>query len=566
VDVRGDTSLEPDEMPQYRWRRSQAIRAEVLRYLLVDKQWPVHERGVQLHNLVIKGQLDLYGSTLRCPLQLVKCYFDAEEPVVLDYATASLITFTGCHLPGLKATMLVVQGSLDLSHSMFTGSVILRDAKITGRFQFGGAQLKAKDETGYALRASRMKVGGGVEASDGFVADHAIRMTGAVISGLLSFSGADLRGKDDDGNALRAGRVKVDGPVVLNGGFRACGAVRLRGADIAGDLSCSRAQLMNHPGRDALTADGITVGGDVFLDCGLVATGQLSFRSARVGGSLHLRPKSLAGDGEVALDTTGAHIAGRLCWAPAGQIFAQVNLEGATVGELDDDWSIDRPNGWWPANGMLRLDGFTYRRFGGKQQPTVKQRLEWIRSQYPRTAAGSRVDVATQPYEQLASVYRQAGQDTEARKVAIARRADPRKYGNLNPYRKAGNWLLDKTIKYGYQSWRAGLGLVVLFGIFVGLSFLAQQHDLMAPVGSFNGAAPSATKCTKSYYPCFYPVGYTVDTVIPIINVHQAQYWGPNGKPPWGRAWVAGTWIATGFGWALATLLVAGYTGIVRQE
>ena len=24
-------------------------------------------------------------------------------------------------------------------------------------------------------------------------------------------------------------------------------------------------------------------------------------------------------------------------------------------------------------------------------------------------------------------------------------------------YRKFGNWLLDKTIKYGYQTWRAGV-------------------------------------------------------------------------------------------------------------
>ena len=53
---------------------------------------------------------------------------------------------------------------------------------------------------------------------------------------------------------------------------------------------------------------------------------------------------------------------------------------------------------------------------------------------------------ATQPYEQFAAVCRRAGQDTAARKVAIARRADLRRYGNLNPYRKVGNWLLDKTI------------------------------------------------------------------------------------------------------------------------
>jgi hypothetical protein len=156
-------------------------------------------------------------------------------------------------------------------------------------------------------------------------------------------------------------------------------------------------------------------------------------------------------------------------------------------------------------------------------------------------------------------------QDTEARKVAIARRADLRKYGDLKLHRWIGNWLLDKTIKYGYQTWRAGLALAVVFVAFWALAYIAQQHHLMEPVGSFHGPAPSATQCTTSY-PCFYPLGYTVDTVIPLINVHQTAYWGPNASAPWGWAWVAGTAIATGLGWALATLLVAGYTGLVRRE
>ena len=71
----------------------------------------------------------------------------------------------------------------------------------------------------------------------------------------------------------------------------------------------------------------------------------------------------------------------------------------------------------------------------------MEQRLAWIRSQYPRPG-DSPADFATQPYEQLAAVYRQAGQDDQAREVAIARRTDLRKYGNLNWYRRlvTGSW------------------------------------------------------------------------------------------------------------------------------
>jgi hypothetical protein len=68
---------------------------------------------------------------------------------------------------------------------------------------------------------------------------------------------------------------------------------------------------------------------------------------------------------------------------------------------------------------------------------------------------------------------------------------------------------------------------------------------------------------TQHHRPCFYPVGYTIDTV---INVHQAEYWAPDGHAAWSWLRVGSAWAATGLGWALATLLVAGYTGLVRQE
>lgn len=235
------------------------------------------------------------------------------------------------------------------------------------------------------------------------------------------------------------------------------------------------------------------------------------------------------------------------------------------MGELDDDWTL--ANGFWPTDGRLSVKGFTYNRIGGDHPATVDQRLNWLRSQYPAAARDAQAVFATQPYEQLAAVCRRAGQDTVARKVAIARRADLRKYGKLNPYRKLGNWLLDKTIKYGYQTWRAGVGLAAVFGVFLALSVLGQHQHVIVPVGDIKGLhpVPSATQCTSNY-PCFYPAGYTVDTVIPLINVHQADYWGPDGHAAWGWLWVGSSWLATGLGWALATLLVAGYTGLVRQE
>jgi hypothetical protein len=432
---------------------------------------------------------------------------------------------------------------------------------------------------------------------EGFTAAGTVRMAGADITGRLRFRGATLGGKDNHGSALLADGIKVGGGVGLDKTCATRGALRLVGADIAGDLRLSGVQLNGSDDEsNALVANEIKVSNNVVFGfssrssvaAGSTAQGALSLKSAHVGGSLYLKPEKLAagedpdGKRKVALNMEGARIAHDLVWEPGQPVDGQVILEDAQVGLLKDNLKKSL-NGHWPSvrpDQLLRLNGFIYRGFGGDHQGEVGERLHWVgspdKANPAREWAGRRrakpvndpaatARFASQPYEQLATVYRQTGQDTEARRVAIARRTDLRRYGDLKWHRQAGNWLLDKTIKYGYQTWRAGVALAVVFAAIWLLAILAQHHHLMEPVGSFHGPPPTATQCTGNY-PCFYPLGYTVDTVIPIINVHQATYWAPNTDLPWGWAWALATWIATGLGWALATLLVAGYTGLVRQD
>ncbi|HYB88718.1 MAG TPA: hypothetical protein VEC76_17870 [Streptosporangiaceae bacterium] len=661
------------------WGEERAVRAAVLRDLLVGGQWPVHAKGVRLRGARISGLLDLEGATLRCPLSLDSCYLDAADPACLDHATASRVALTRCQLTGLNANMLTAR-QLDLSCSTLRtgplslmcasiadelicsgarlngtdadlnalvaggmkaggsvyldqcpdgrfiaagavwlaradiggdlacsgaqlgsnrdgtgllaegvkvgGQVFLREgftadgavrllgADITGDISFRAAQL-GSDHNGNALVADRMRVGGEVHLYRGFSASGAVVLNGADITGDLSFSGAQLTGTDHDGNALVADGMRAHHDVLLDRApagdgaawlpFTAAGAVRLARADIAGQLGCSGAQLTGtDDDGSALVADGIKVGAAVLLDQGFTAAGTVSLNSARAD-QLVLSPARPAGASEIAFDFTAAEaqIAGPLQWAPGGQFSGRVNLEDAKVGELEDDWTAagEEAHGCWPPGGRLRLSGFTY---GGLGQASVQQRLGWIRSQYEGSKPAA---FAAQPYEQLADMYRQAGQDTEARVVAIARRRDLRKYGNLNWYRRFGNAFLDKTIRYGYQTWRAAAGLAAVFVAFLVLSVVGQHQHVIVPLGDVKGfhPVPTATRCTSDY-PCFYPFGYTVDTVIPIINVHQADHWGPDAHAPAGWLWVFGAWGATAAGWALATLLVAGYTGLVRQD
>ena len=177
-------------------------------------------------------------------------------------------------------------------------------------------------------------------------------------------------------------------------------------------------------------------------------------------------------------------------------------------------------------------------------------------------------DFAAQPYEQLADMYRQSGQDAEARDVAIARRRDLRTYGNLNWYARFGNAFLDKTIRYGYQTWRAGVGLAVVFLAFLVLSIIGQHRHMIVPVADTGGLntrrrpppdAPAITLASTRSGTRLTRSSRSSTCTRPITGAQTVT------RQP-GGVWVVGAWGATAAGGVLATLLVAGYTGLVRQE
>jgi len=605
------------------WGADRTIRAEVLQHLLTESQWTIHTKGIRLRGVRISGPLDLESATLRCPLVLEDCYLDSKEPVVLKYSTVSLLRLVRCRLAGLNADMLVVTKEMDLTRSTFTGAVRLPGANIAGTLNCSGAKITDTDTDNDALVADAVKVGGDVLLDDEFTAAGAIRLHGADITGQLNCSGAKITGVNTDKNALVADEAKVGGDVRLVNEFTAAGAIRLHGADITGQLNCSGAKItgvntdnnaliadeakvgggvllvdeftaagavrlpganitgqLNFRGakitdtdtnNNALVADGVKVSGDVLLDDGFTAAGAIRLIGASVDGNLSLQQATLADP--VALEAQGTRIGQQLLWAPKRAVTGSVNLDHVHVNRLDDDWSND--GAYWPVAGKLQLAGFVYGGFGGEHLATCQQRLEWVQSTHQTPSPGLPAPFGAQPYEQLARVYRQMGHESDARRVAIARRNDLRTYGGLGRLRLTGNWLLDITVKHGYQPLRAvGMLLAVFVAAFL-LSWGAQHQDgkaqnqdaVMVPAKDTSSLhpPPTALDC-RANYPCFYPLGYAMDLTIPIIKVGQAENWRIDGAAAWGWAFVGGTWVITGLGWAFTTLAVVGYTGLIRKD
>jgi hypothetical protein len=458
-----------------------------------------------------------------------------------------------------------------------SGVVRLPSAGITGSLRCQAAHISGQDQDGDSLIGNGIRIGDSVFLSAGFLATGAVRLSRADIMGSLTCASARLGTNGDQnsfiGEAIRVGRDTIFSSSQDGSGFTASGAVQLTGADIGGQLSFRGANLGLNRRDDSLVCSGVRVGGSVDMDGGFKAAGAINCSRTNIGGSFR--------------------------WEPAEEPKGAVNLESARAGQLADDWSIGRPGGYWP-KGRLLLAGFAYGGFGGDNPATVEQRLEWIRDQYDNVAKGAGpassagqgavgtdprftdVEVAekvdrpgsgrtvrftTQPYKQLADVYRQAGQEAEATAVEIARRQDLRHWGSLSAPGKAWNTILDVTIKYGFKTWRILIAWVALFLIVFGAAFLAQhQKNLIVPTTATAASVHANPLTCKKRYPCFFPAGYSVDLVVPVINVHQEDYWRFNGHHPWGWVWVGGAWLATAFGWSIATLLVVGYSGLARRE
>ena len=451
------------------------------------------------------------------------------------------------------------------------GAIWLVGADISGQLNLRDAKLTGVNGDGNALIGDGLKVGGDAVLDQQFTAAGAIRLVGADISGQLNLSGAKLTGTDNNGNALIGDELKVGEDAVLGQQFTTAGAIRLAGADISGELNLSGAKLTGTDNNgNALIGDGLKVGGNAFLGQQFTAAGAVSITRARIDGSVSLDGAELAEP--VALLARGVHVDGQLTWAPRSPVSGLVDLELATVHRLDDDWGLldDQgvPDAHWPPEEKLRLAGFTYDEFGGENQASCEQRLGWIRRSNRDEADGRPPVFAAQPYEQLARVYRQTGQESDARQVAIVRHTDLRRFGDLTGSQWLGNWLLDKTIKHGYQSLRAVVLLAAVYLVVLLVAWGAQHHDsVIVPAKSIKDIepVPTAMQCSPGY-PCFYPAGYAVDVVVPIINLRQAENWRVDGQASWGWAFLAVGWVATGLGWAFTTLAVAGYTGLIRKE
>jgi hypothetical protein len=541
------------------WGAERTVHADALIDLLTGQR----PRAVKLRGARVTGELDLEAAELACPLLLADCHI--EQPVNLREATAPAIRLPGCHLPGLTADQVRTTGDLNLD-GIIVGTVGLAGARIGGRLSFVGARLSSPG--GRALTGDGLLVEHDLDGRDGFTAEGEIRLVGAHIGGTLSLGGAGLT--NTGGYALRLDRATVDQDVFFETGFTAHGEVHMGGVHIRGLLALTGARFANPGGRalnaylltvdqdmagqDGFVVDGefrllrASIGGGLSLEgarltnpdavamhaaglavgqdmsCrNLTAEGEVRLQGARIGGVLSLDGAALTRPRHLALDLAGLD-ARVLVLRPRGRPDGGVDLTNAHVGIYDDDPAT------WPASMPLR--GFTYDSLGLRgDRADARARLRWL----AREPGG----YVPQLYDQLAAVYLRAGDEQAVRRVAVAKQW--RRRAVQGPTGKPANWLLYLTVGYGYRTWLAAVWLA-------GLLALGTWIFTDAPMTRVDPHAPG-----------FNALGYTLDVLVPIVDLGQQKAWQAHGAAMY---W---SWAFMAAGWILTTAVVAGLTGILKR-
>lgn len=425
-----------------------------------------------------------------------------------------------------------------------------------------GARLE--NPGGIALFAGGLQVAGGAFFGRGFSARGEVTLIGATLAANLSARNSNF--DNPGGTALNLERASIGS---LNAAGVSCrGQVIMAGADVSGDLNLTGAVLETGDGKPALNAERSRIGSTLVLS-DIKVIGEVNLRSIRVGERLLLDGAELrdpfgmalrlsraqvtsdlfcgqmtaAGQVKLTGATIGAkvgfkgalvtHSAGTAIDAgglraqefhlePAARFEGGVDLRHATLGVLYDDPVA------WPDR--LYLDSLTYQALSPRLP--ASQRLGWL----ARDPGGHQ----PQPYEQLASHYTAVGQPTQARTVLYAK--ERVQHQGRGPVSRAWSLLQDITVGYGYRPRRA-------------LGWLA----LLLATGSiaFSVVPPPALQAGNA--PHFNGIIYTLDLMLPVVNLGQKYAFNPGGAEQWL------SYVLIAAGWTLATTVAAGVARVLRR-
>jgi hypothetical protein len=465
---------------------------------------------------------------------------------------------------GLMAERARISGSLDLEgatlnrtlwlfESAFDDPVNLMDAE-SRTVGFSGSNLP------YGFNAHRSKINGSLLLNGGFTANGEVNLASAKIEGTLACDNGHF--KNANGLALRADALTVGASVFLRDGFSAIGGVNLVSAKIEGQLDCTDGHFEN-TNSPALQADSIIVGADVFLRNGFSAKGEVNFIRAEIHGNMRCERSMFSNEGGDAIKLTHAEIGAGLfiqgLRAPEGD---RPGLSGRLILVQAKCLTFSDNRASWPEAGKLVLDGFSYERFHDCEVGW-EARQEWLGLQKPEHLNES---FRPQPWTQAVKVLRDMGHDDDARELAFQRESMRERSKATRRIMKLWLGLLRISVGYGYKPQRAlywSLGFMVsswiVFACAANLGYMAPRDGSVQAM-----LAVSPGHSLPDHYTRFNAAVYAFDSYMPIIELGQDQAWEPSDSQTGHRRdmddgwWAETVRLALGHDWTITGRPTAG--------
>ncbi len=370
---------------------------------------------------------------------------------------------------------------------------------------------------------------------------------------LLSLNGSEAS------KGISASGLKCEGSVFLKDGFNAKGQVDFGSAQIGSNLECINGTFEN-PNGYALNCNRAKIEGSAFLTDGFNAKGQVNFVAAHIGSSL------------ICMDT---------------KIDGVLYLNSAKVKDLRDGEIF------WNYEGLVSvsLDGFVYGHIHGFFQ--AEKRKQWL-AKMPKS------EFKPQPYKQLEKVLRDMGHVDDAAEIMIE--YHDKRSQDFGRFKKFFFSAYKLFSNYGYSpskvvKWMLGVWLTcgVLYwhaanvGVFAPSNPIAFQYTDYNCTPNQNGAnfwkiEKDKTKnwyysSLKGEYTTFQPFAYSLDVILPVVDLYVEKDWGVYIPTPSGYFdWLNPTtitfnhivrlivWLEILFGWALSLILVAILSGLAKNE
>ena len=566
-------------------------------------------------NAHIAGPLDLSGSHLRQGLNADGLRCDSAVFLQFGFCAFGEVRFMGAQLGGslecaggqfepegqhaISADQVIVRGNINFVFPFkATGEVRLLSAEVGGSVRCSGGQFHSKNSA--TIVADRAVIAGSFFLNKEFKATGTVELLRTRIGCDLVCSGGHF--EPIAGEAISADGIVVVGAVFLNEGFKSTGLVRLLHAEIGGNLECIDGQFVPQKGG-ALTADGIAVEGDVFFSGGFKATGAVRLLGAQIAGNLECQQGGFFAPDGVALNLRAINVRDTLFLRGLGAP-ARISAASAQIGQLVDDWSA------W-SKGTI-LDGLVYQSLADTAATDAATRIEWLKKQSAKDLGEDTLkrNFRPQPWKQLQKVLREMGHDADAREVGVAYEDQLRKADRIGQiigvkngnrwipflrrrFLRALHWLFGFLAGYGYHPLRLFMSLVWVW-LFCGVIYwwLAYApHSAIGPTDPLvfqNSAYQACTtenngnwmlcKQLPAEYTTFSPLAYSLDVLLPLVDLGQEKRWGPLvptpashfciellslSPPHWLRLL---NWFQILYGWMASLLFVAIVSGMSRRS